>query len=208
MATILPTAVDLLTEDHEKVKGLFEKFEKAKSDDEKEEIADQVDLELRVHSMIEEEILYPAFKDIDADTTAEGFEEHGVVEQLLNELATMDLEEDQFEAKFKVMKENVEHHIEEEETSMFPKCPQIPNYDQIGMKLAQRKKELMEQLRDTEDSDRATTKGDPATMKASEKSEAVMAGKPLPGTEKPRKPASRRRSSRAKATSGRSKKAA
>jgi iron-sulfur cluster repair protein YtfE (RIC family) len=205
---IVPTAVDLLKEDHEKVKGLFEKFEKAKSEDEKEEIADQVDLELRVHSMIEEEILYPAMKDIDGEITAESFEEHGVVEELLNELATMDLEEDQFEAKFKVMKENVEHHIEEEENNMFPQCSKIPNYDEIGLKLAQRKKELLDQLRDTDDSERATTKGDPATMKASEKSEAVMAGKPLPGTEKPRKPASRRRSTRASTSSRRKTKAA
>jgi len=202
--TINPTAVDLLKEDHEKVKGLFEQFEKAKSEDEKEEIADQVDLELRVHSMIEEEILYPAIKDIDSEITAESFEEHGVIEELLNELATMDLEEDQFSAKFKVMKENVEHHIEEEETSMFPKCPSIPNYAELGMKMAQRKQELLKQLRDIDDSDRATTSGDPATMKASEKSEAVMAGKPLPGS-KPRKQPSRRRTGRAKATSGRKK---
>jgi hypothetical protein len=66
----------------------------------------------------------------------------------------------------------------------------------------------MEQLSDTEDSDRANASGDPATMKASEKSEAVMAGKPLPGTKKPRSKASSRRSARAKTTSSRKKKAA
>jgi len=108
---IVPTAVDLLTEDHKKVKDLFEKFEKAKSEDEKEEIADQVDLELRVHAMIEEEILYPAIKDIDREITAESFEEHGVVEQLLNELATMDLEEEQFEAKFNMEFRNGSHNV-------------------------------------------------------------------------------------------------
>jgi hypothetical protein len=202
------SAVDLLKKDHEEVKGLFEQFEKAGSIDEKEEIADQVDLELRVHSMIEEEILYPALREIASEAVAESFEEHGVVEELLNELATMDLDEDQFEAKFKVMKENLEHHIEEEETEMFPTCPSIPNYDEIGSLLENRKEELMKELRDTEDSDRATAKGDPATMKASEKSEAVMAGKPLPGTKKPRSQASSRRSARAKSTSSRRKKAA
>jgi hypothetical protein len=62
MAAKIPTAVDLLKEDHEKVKGLFEQFEKAKSQVQKEEIADQVDLELRVHSMIEEEIPWLLFR--------------------------------------------------------------------------------------------------------------------------------------------------
>src|SRR5829696_3165335 len=111
--------------------------------------------------MIEEEILYPAFTDIDSEITAESFEEHGVVEELLNELATMDLEEEQFEAKFKVMKENVEHHIEEEETQMFPKCPKIPNYEELGLLMAERKQVLLDQLKDMDDSERATTAGDP-----------------------------------------------
>jgi len=204
MATKLPTAVDLLKEDHEKVKQLFKQFESA-SGDEKEEIADLVDLELRVHSMIEEEILYPAFKDIDSEIVAESFEEHGVVEQLLNELATMDLEEEQFEAKFKVMQENVEHHAEEEESQMFPKCPQIPNYGNLGMLMVQRKQELLSELKALEDTERATTGGDPATMKASGKSTAVLSGDSMPAS-KPQKPASRRRSSRAKATAGRSRK--
>jgi hypothetical protein len=206
MATKIPTAVDLLKEDHEKVKRLFEQFESAKSQDEKEEIADQVDLELRVHSMIEEEVLYPAFKDIDGDAVAESFEEHGVVEELLNELATMDLEDDQFAAKFKVMKENVEHHIEEEETEMFPKCPSIPNYEELGLIMAERKQKLLVDLREMDDSERATTSGDPATMRASGKSEAVMAGEaPKEPRPRSRSKASSRRSSRAKATSKRKK---
>ena len=202
------SAVELLKEDHERVKGLFKQFESAKSQDQKEEIADQVDLELRVHSLIEEEILYPAMKDIDSEIVAESFEEHGVVEQLLNELATMDLEDEQFEAKFKVMQENVEHHAEEEESEMFPKCQGIPNIEEIGQRMAERKEQLLAELSDIEDSDRATTSGNPATMKASEKSEAVLAGEKPPAQSKPRSRASNRRSGRAKATSGRKKKAA
>jgi hypothetical protein len=208
MAKTIPTAVDLLKEDHEKVKGLFEQFEKAKSEDEKEEIADQVDLELRVHSMIEEEILYPAMKDIDSEIVTESFEEHGVVEQLLNELATMELGEEQFQAKFKVMKENVEHHIEEEETEMFPKCSKVPNYEELGLIMAERKQKLLSEMRDMEDSERATTGGEPATMKASEKSETLMSAEAPKSQAKPRKAASTRRSSRAKASAGRKKKAA
>jgi len=203
MASKTTDAVEFLKEDHEKVKQLFRQFESAGEIDQKEEIADQIDLALRVHSMIEEEVLYPAFKDVDSELTAESFEEHGVVEELLNELATMDLEEEQFEAKFKVMQENVEHHIEEEETGMFPKCPQMPGYASLGQKLLERKDQLMSELEGKEDSERAT-KGDPATMQASEKSEKVMAGESITPPQRPRRAPSRRRSSRAKSSSGRS----
>ncbi len=170
-----PGAVDLLEEDHEKVKALFKKFESASDEEEKEEIADQVDLELRVHSMIEEEILYPAMKDVDSEIVAESFEEHGVVEQLLDELATMDLSSDQFEAKFKVMQENVEHHIEEEEGTMFPKAKKLSDYEALGMRLIERKLQLMDELSMNDSSERAEG-GDPATMKASEKSESLLEG--------------------------------
>jgi hypothetical protein len=169
-----PTAVDLLKEDHEKVKDLFKQFEKADSS-QKEELADQIDLELRVHSMIEEEILYPALRDIDKDIVAESFEEHGVVEQLLDELATMDLSEDQFEAKFKVMQENVEHHIEEEEGEMFPKCSQIPNYEEIGLQMVARKMALLSELGNSGPVDRVEG-SEPATMRASDKAATTLAG--------------------------------
>lgn len=171
----VPGAVELLKEDHEKVKGLFSRFQSA-NESEKEDIADEVDLELRVHSMIEEEILYPAMQEVDGEIVAESFEEHGVVEELLDELATMELSNDQFQAKFKVMQENVEHHIEEEETEMFPKAGQIPNYGEIGLKLLERKLELMEELKGSDPEER-TEGSTPATSRASEKSEA-MSGSP------------------------------
>ena len=196
-------AVELLKKDHAEVKGLFKKFEKAKDESEKEEIADQVDLELRVHSMVEEEILYPALRDITPDMVAESFEEHGVVEQLLNELATMELEDDQFEAKFKVMMENVEHHIEEEEKEMFPKSKQAPNYNQLGMKMQERKTQLLAQLSMTSDAERATTGGEPATTKASGKSEAVLEGAKKVEPPPRARSSGNKRSRRAAAMSGR-----
>ena len=171
-----PGAVELLEEDHKRFKALFKKFEAASDDDEKEEIADQVDLELRVHSMIEEEILYPAMKDVDSEIVAESFEEHGVVEQLLDELATMELSSDQFEAKFKVMAENVEHHLEEEEENMFPQARKLPDYEALGLRMIERKMQLMKELSGEESSERAAEGGEPATMKASEKSEALLEG--------------------------------
>ncbi|HEX5369913.1 MAG TPA: hemerythrin domain-containing protein [Dehalococcoidia bacterium] len=203
-----PGAVELLKEDHRKVEDLFKKFEKVKSESEKEEIADQIDLELRVHSMIEEEILYPALRDIESEIVAESFEEHGVVEELLDELATMDLDEEQFEAKFKVMQENVEHHVEEEEKQMFPKASKIKNYAEIGMQLIDRKMQLLDELGGTEAEDRA---GDqPATSKASQKAQAVLENGTSPRgsteqeSEMQKKDAARaRRSQRATTTAGR-----
>jgi hypothetical protein len=203
-----PGAVELLKEDHRKVKDLFKKFESAKDESEKDQIADEVDLELRVHSMIEEEILYPAMRDVDSEMVAEAFEEHGVVEELLNELATMELGDEQFDAKFKVMQENVEHHIEEEEGDLFPKTSKLPGYEDLGFKLVQRKVELMEELKMKGDaSERATSGAQPATMLASEKSESVLEGasSPPPASEPARKRSgSSSRSQRAAATSGRS----
>jgi hypothetical protein len=204
-----PGAVDLLKEDHTKVKDLFKKFEKAKEESEKEEIADEVDLELRVHSMIEEEILYPAMRDVDSEIIAEAFEEHGVVEQLLNELATMELGDEQFDAKFKVMQENVEHHIEEEEGELFPKVTKLPNYEDLGFQMVQRKVALMEELKMKGDSsERATVGGQPATSLASEKSESVLEGAGSPPPPPAREPERKRsgsssRSRRAAATAGR-----
>jgi hypothetical protein len=197
-------AVEMLKQDHQKVKDLFKRFESARDEATKEEIADEVDLELRVHSMIEEEILYPAMREIDSEIIAESFEEHGVVEQLLNELASMELGEEQFEAKFKVMQENVEHHIEEEEGDMFPKASRIPNYAQVGQKMMQRKTELQEELSTLGDpSERVPSSSTPATRLASEKSETVLEGG-APPSPPARKRSKETRSRRAAATSGRS----
>lgn len=205
-----PGATDLLKEDHDKVKDLFEQFEKAKDQATKDEIADKVDLELRVHSMIEEEILYPVLPKSDSDMVAEAFEEHGVVEELLNELATMDLEDEQFDAKFKVMSENVLHHIEEEESEMFPKVKQELDNQEIGMRMAQRKVELMKQLESVGDAADRVESATPATMEASAKSESTLAAAPdrAPAAKAPsrRSASSNNRSRRATASSGRSRK--
>lgn len=208
MATAKKTdAVELLKADHRKVEDLFKQFEKATNESKKEEIADEIDLELRVHSMIEEEILYPALRDVDSEIVAESFEEHGVVEQLLNELATMELSEEQFEAKFKVMQENVEHHVEEEEKEMFPKASKAPGYDEIGPKMEQRKQQLMKELGMKGEAAERVSGSEPATAQASEKSEAVLEGgqqsKAPPA--RARSAGTERRSRRATTTAGRKK---
>ncbi|HZO28996.1 MAG TPA: hemerythrin domain-containing protein, partial [Chloroflexota bacterium] len=117
-------AVKLLKDDHKKVKELFRQFEKARSTDRKKVIAEEAMHELEVHAEIEEEIFYPAAKaKADAEgkeLVAEAVEEHHVVKVLIGELKSMREVNEQFEAKFTVLIENVEHHIEEEEKEMLP----------------------------------------------------------------------------------------
>lgn len=144
-------AIELLKADHKKVKGLFREFEQAgeRAYKTKQRIAEQVFHELEVHSRIEEEIFYPAVKERrvaeGAELVAESIEEHHVVDVLINELKALDPEHEQYEAKFTVLTENVEHHIEEEEGEMFPAVREKmgKELDALGQKMEARKKELM-----------------------------------------------------------------
>ena len=119
-------AVDLLIQDHQVVRGLFQKFQSAQeAEDEGQmtELATQIFEELEVHTTIEEEIFYPAVRDgvEDADETVEESEqEHHVVDVLMNEMRELQAGADEWVAKMTVLIENVEHHAEEEEEEMFP----------------------------------------------------------------------------------------
>jgi hemerythrin-like domain-containing protein len=119
-------AIALLKDDHKKVKELFKQYEAAgdKARQKKQRIAEQVFQELEVHTKLEEDIFYPAVqakgtKD-QKELVAEGIEEHHVVDVLIGELRALSPEHEQYDAKFKVLMENVEHHIEEEEGEMLP----------------------------------------------------------------------------------------
>src|SRR4051794_22977651 len=108
-------AVSLLKEDHTRVKELFDQFGAAKGRAAKVKIARRAITELKVHAAIEEEIFYPAVrKPIGKQIMNEADEEHHVAKLLIAELDVMDGSESHFDAKFKVLAENVRHHIEEE----------------------------------------------------------------------------------------------
>jgi hemerythrin superfamily protein len=116
-------ATRLLKQDHDKVKGLFEQFEQADSDDQKRLLTTQIIKELQVHTSIEEDVFYPAVRKADEQTeelVREGLEEHHVADALMREIQALDVSDPQHEAKMTVLKENVEHHVEEEEGEMFP----------------------------------------------------------------------------------------
>ena len=117
-------AFQLLKEDHQKVSGLFQQVEPTTERAEKTrtELFAKLKEELDIHTKIEESIFYPAIKQA-AETreiVLEGFEEHHVVKMLLKELEALPVDTEQWTAKLKVLQENVEHHVEEEEGEMFP----------------------------------------------------------------------------------------
>ena len=142
-------AVKLLKDDHEKVKGLFRQFEKARSDDKKKQLADEIMHELEVHSQIEEEIFYPAVREkggsSQQEIVAEAVEEHHVVDVLMKEIKELDPSDERFEAKMTVLIENVEHHIEEEEKEMLPDAKKKlgKEVEALGDQMEQRKGQLM-----------------------------------------------------------------
>jgi len=147
-------AITLLKDDHKKVKEMFREFEAAgdRAYKTKQRIAEQVFMELEVHSKIEEEIFYPAVREKAGkegkELVAEGFEEHHVVDVLIGELKALDPEAEEYDAKFKVLTENVEHHIEEEEQEMMPEAKEALGdaLAELGERMLRRKEELMAQL--------------------------------------------------------------
>lgn len=140
-------AISLLKQDHQKVRGLLKRLES----DGSEELLNEIENELKVHTQIEEEIFYPAFKDAlpsekDEHLYYEALEEHHVVDLVLPEIKDSTLESDEFSAKAKVLKDLVEHHAEEEESQMFPKARKALGTEELrelGMRLQERKTQLM-----------------------------------------------------------------
>ncbi len=133
----------MLHEDHERVQGLFAQFETATDGRQKRKIFDQIEQEITLHSKIEEKVLYPLLekKQETEEITHESYEEHHVVDRLLKETDKLSTGDDAFDAKIKVMMENVEHHVEEEEKELFPKARTVLSRDQI-QKLATQIQEM------------------------------------------------------------------
>ena len=140
-------AIALLKADHREVEELFEKFENASGKDRKQQIAEQICNELKIHSMIEEEIFYPALRGkIEDDLLDEGYVEHDGAKVLINDIMSGGADEDFYDAKVKVLSEEIEHHIEEEEKrseGMFAQARET-DVDLVALKdqMAARKEEL------------------------------------------------------------------
>jgi hypothetical protein len=119
-------ALDLLKEDHDILKKYLEMAEES-DEQEKRDLMSRIARHFREHEDIEEHIFYPALKEHPKakDIVLEGYQEHHVVDILLKELEQMPPSDERWPAKLKVLKENVEHHIEEEEGEMFKKARSV-----------------------------------------------------------------------------------
>jgi hemerythrin superfamily protein len=141
-------AISLLKQDHEKVKGIIKQVEETdgRSSSKREELFQTIVDELTVHERIEEEIFYPTVQKHEKakELILESYVEHGVVDDLLDEISTIETSDEKWMAAFKVFKENLEHHIQEEEGELFPKVQEIFKEDQLS-KMGEQMMTLKEQ---------------------------------------------------------------
>ena len=142
-------AIQLLKDDHQKMKRLLNELDGTTERGAKtrQELFAKVKEELTVHETIEEEIFYPALKEHPKakEIVLEAYEEHGVVDMVMADIETVSFEDETWGAKFTVMKENIEHHIEEEENEMFRQARDVfepQELEELGSRMMSRKEQL------------------------------------------------------------------
>src|SRR4051812_7091263 len=145
-------AIALLKADHRKVEDLFEEYEGAKGAAAKRKLAEQICLELIVHTRIEEEIFYPACKGkVEADLLDESFVEHDGAKVLIAEIENGKPSDDYYDAKVTVLAEQIKHHVHEEEAflkGLFAQARRSDlDFDALGEQMAARKEELTAQYK-------------------------------------------------------------
>lgn len=140
-------AIAMLKADHRKVEDLFAKFESARSGS-KQALAEQICTELKIHTAIEEEIFYPALRgQIETDTLNEAYVEHDGAKVLVNDIMAGGPDDEYYDAKVKVLSEEIKHHVKEEEArseGMFAQAREA-GVDLVALrdKMMMRKQELM-----------------------------------------------------------------
>jgi hypothetical protein len=137
-------AIGILKKDHDRVKALFDDFEKAGRADAKEKIIGRALTELKIHAILEEEVFYPAVRaHVGSELMNEADEEHHVAKVLIAELDHSSRKNDHRDAKFTVLAESVRHHIKEEENEMLPKAGELKlDFEALGRRMLERKKVL------------------------------------------------------------------
>jgi len=144
-------AFDVLEEDHREVEEWFDEYDELKDSDEdrKAELAEKICLALKVHTQIEEEIFYPQAREAtkDNDLIDEAVVEHATVKNLIGEIEAMEVGDEFYDAKIRVLGEMVKQHIKEEEEELFPELQSTKmDLDAVGKKLAERKQDLMAKM--------------------------------------------------------------
>jgi hemerythrin superfamily protein len=146
-------ALTMLEEEHRAVEKLFEAFERAEDDDleRKATLVQRACELLTMHAIVEEEILYPAAKDAlgkdDEDDVNEAYVEHFLVKTLIEKFTTMQAGDEGFDATFKVLTESVNHHVEEEESELFPELRKTElDLVAMGERIAKRHEALQNKI--------------------------------------------------------------
>ena len=158
-------AIAMLKADHRKVEELFEKFEQTNGKATKQKLAEQICLELKVHTAIEEEIFYPACRGkIEDDLVNEAYVEHDSAKLLINEIEAGGPDEEFYDAKVKVLSEMIEHHVEEEEKrseGMFSQARAAGlDMDALAEDMRARKRTAMEEFQAGKPAETRTMEGD------------------------------------------------
>jgi hypothetical protein len=148
MPAAKPDAIALLKADHRKVEDLFEKFEAAKGDGQKRKLAEQICLELTVHTKIEEDVFYPACEGaVEEDLLNEAYVEHDGAKVLIAEIEAGGPDDQFYDAKVKVLSEMIAHHVQEEEQrveGMFAQARKAGlDMDTLGERMADEKQRLI-----------------------------------------------------------------
>ncbi|MBL8268003.1 hemerythrin domain-containing protein [Steroidobacter sp.] len=193
-ASAAANALELLKTEHQAVAELFDEFESADSD-EQQALAEQICQQLTLHAQIEEEILYPAAKNVldgeDVELVNEAAVEHATVKDLIAKIEAMDAEDEPYKATVKVLSEYVKHHVDEEENELFPLLEGTDlDLESMGAELVGRKQELMTQLGSDEDLDEGDAldgeqdEDESAVAAATAQSAAKSASKSKPSSRK------------------------
>jgi hemerythrin superfamily protein len=198
----MPSATQMIRQDHKKVEGLFKKFEQTKGAEAKRRLAENAMAELEVHAALEEQIFYPAVEKEVEDASSmisEARDEHQTVKQLIAELKGMEEADDEFESQFSELMENVQHHVEEEENEMLPKVEESGlDLKSLGDQMSERRQGLQNGGGATKKRAAATTsrkstgrkstaRKSPAKKSASSKTAARKTASKKPGGSKSKK---------------------
>jgi hemerythrin superfamily protein len=136
-------AIAMLKDDHDRVLDMFEKFERARREDQKQTLADRICADLTLHAQVEEELFYPALRDAigEQDLVDEAEVEHASAKMLIAQIQRGKAGDPQWDAKVKVLGEYVRHHIREEQREIFPRARQAKQLDlrALGERIAERK---------------------------------------------------------------------
>ena len=142
-------AIEMLKQEHREVEKFFDQLESAQSGDQRREAFELIADALAVHAAIEERHFYPSVKESSTEETLlESVEEHLAIKRVIADLLALDADDETFHAKVKVLRDEVEHHVEEEEGQLFPTVEKLFDDDTLralGSEMARTEEELMEE---------------------------------------------------------------